>query len=339
MAMWEPQITTRAIRPVVAGLEALGHPTAAILRDAGLSREAVDDVDARFPRAVMRRVWESAIAVTDDDCLGIHLAEAAPVTSFEVHAYAMLASPTLREAYRRACRYQRLVHEVNHLDFDETPEEAVLHHALPGGRPAARHPAEFLATIWVRFGRMVVGDGWNPTRVSFAHARPADVAEHARVFRAPVHFAAARTAVHVAVDALDAPNPHADEALARMLGRYADGLLARGPRRGTLSDRVRAILLERLGAEVPTAARVARGLNLSVRSLHRGLAEEGTTFRGLCDQVRHEQAESLLADPRRGIDDVAFLLGFAELSSFYRAFRRWTSSTPAEFRRAARHPH
>ena len=332
MATWEPQITARAIQPVVAGLAALGHPASAILREAGLTHNALEDVDARFPRAAMRRLWESALAETDDDCLGIHVAEAAPVDAFEVHAYAVLASPTLREGYRRVCRYQRLVHEVNHLDFDETAEEAVLRHALPGGRPAARHPAEFLATTWVRFGRMVAGDDWSPICVDFAHVPPADVTEHARVFRAPVQFAAARTAIHVAHDALDAPNPRADEALSRLFGRYADSLLARVPRHATLSDRVRALLLEHLRAEAPTAARVARRLSLSIRSLHRGLQEEGTTFRGLSDQVRLEQATALLPDPRRSIADVAFLLGYTELSSFYRAFRRWTGRTPAEFR-------
>jgi AraC-like DNA-binding protein len=335
MAHWEPQVTGRAIQPLVAGLEALGHAAPAILHDAGLARPALDDPDARFPRVALRRLWESALAATGDEALGLHLAEAAPVAAFEVHAHLLLASPTPREAYRRACRYQRLVHEVNHLRFEEAADEAVVSHALPGGRPASRHPAEFLAATWLRFGRLVARNEWSPNRVCFAHPRPADTAEHARIFRAPVQFAAGRTALHVPSHVLDAANPRADDSLARVLGRYAEGLLERVPQRGTLSDRVRALLQEQLVDGTPTAASLAHALNLSVRSLHRGLAGEGTTLRTLLGQVRIEQAAALLADPRHGIADVAFVLGFAELSSFYRAYRRWTGQTPAEFRRAS----
>jgi AraC-like DNA-binding protein len=72
---------------------------------------------------------------------------------------------------------------------------------------------------------------------------------------------------------------------------------------------------------------------MSVRSLGRGLAAEGTSYRELLDQLRRETAARHLADDRVAIAEVAFLLGFADLSAFYRAFKRWTGRTPAEFRR------
>jgi AraC-like DNA-binding protein len=95
---------------------------------------------------------------------------------------------------------------------------------------------------------------------------------------------------------------------------------------------VRAWLVEALGSGTPTAAAAARALRLSARSLHRFLQAEGTSFRELLDQLRQERAAGLLANPRCSIGEVSFLLGFSELSSFYRAFRRWTGKTPAEFR-------
>src|SRR5215208_1577525 len=99
MTAWEPHIAARAVQPVVAALAALGHPADVILAEARISRRALEDPDGRVPQRVMGALWERALAVTGDDCLGIHLAEAAPVGSFEVHAYALLSSPTLREAY------------------------------------------------------------------------------------------------------------------------------------------------------------------------------------------------------------------------------------------------
>ena len=75
---------------------------------------------------------------------------------------------------------------------------------------------------------------------------------------------------------------------------------------------------------------------MSVRTLNRTLAGEGTNYRRLLDQLRHELASRHLANPQISIGEVAFLLGFSELSAFYRAFKRWSGRTPAEFRQGVR---
>ncbi len=332
MKTWDPYITVRAVQPVVAALEALGHEVHVLLAESAIHRTVLDDADGRVPHSAMMVLWDRAQAVTGDDHLGIHLAEVAPIRSFEVHAYALLSSPTLRDAYRRACRYQRLIHEVTDLTFAEEADEGILRHALPGGRPVPRHPAEFLVTLWIRFGRLVTGDDWAPRLVCLAHEAPADPTEHARVFQAPVRFSSGRTAIHVPNHILDAQNPNADEGLVRVLDHYAEGLLKQMPAQATLSERVRSRLLDDLKDGVPLAKEVARALHMSLRTLHRGLQHEGTSFRELLRQLRQEHAAQLLANPRISIAEVGFLLGFSELSSFYRAFKRWTGKTPADFR-------
>ncbi len=335
----EAGITVRAVQPVVAALEATGRDGRGWLADAGVDPGVLADVEGRVPHGSMMALWQRARAETGDDHLGIHLAEAAPIRSFEVHAYAMLGSETLRAAYRRAARYQRLIHETTSLTFDEGSGEGVLRHALPGGGAVPRHPAEFLATLWVRFGRMVAGVEWAPVLVCFAHPAPAAIEEHARVFGAPVRFSESGTAMHVADDVLDRPNANADPGLVQMLDRYAESRLGSRPRLAPSSERVREWLHTQLPGGEPTATGAARALNLSVRSLHRSLRDEETTFRELLDRLRHERALSFLRDPRYSIAEVAFLLGFSELSSFYRAFRRWTGRTPAEFRESDPPPH
>jgi AraC-like DNA-binding protein len=329
----EPHITVRAVQPVVAGLEELGHDADSFLDRAPIRRDELTNADGRVPHRAMMALWEAAVEETGDASLGIHVAEAAPVASFGVHAYALLSSPSLREAYRRGCRYQRLIHEATTLEFEEGASDGILHHSLPGGRPVPRHPAEFLVTVWVRLGRLVAGTDWTPSLVSFAHSEPGDISEHARVFGAPIRFASVRTALHVPNAVLDTPNPRADEGLADLLDDHATLLLARVPHSPTVAGRVGALLAAAFaGCDVPTAEHVARDLALSVRSLHRGLREEGTTFRELLDRLRHERSAELLADPRLSIAEIGYLLGFAEISSFYRAFKRWSGQTPAEFR-------
>ena len=84
------------------------------------------------------------------------------------------------------------------------------------------------------------------------------------------------------------------------------------------------------------ASRVATRLKMSTRTLHRGLAAEDTSFGEILSALRQERAARHLAEDRVSIAEVAFLLGFSELTSFHRAFKRWTGRTPAEFRREHR---
>jgi AraC-like DNA-binding protein len=326
---WEPGVAVRALHPVLAGLRALGFDGEATLAAAPAS----GDPEARVPHRDMMEFWDRAVAATGDDNLGFHVAGAAPIHSFDVTGYAALWSPTLREAYQRACRYQRLIHDATTLALEVRQDGATLRHALPGGRPVERRVAEFLVATWVRFGRLVTGEEWSPLQVRFAHPRPADVGDHQRFFRAPLRFSAGENAIDLSLAVLDAPNARSDSGLLEVLDRHAGALLEKVPRWPSLAERVRAWLAEELLGGTPTAGAAALRLRMSVRSLSRGLAAEGTSFASLLEQLRRERAARLLADERREIAEVAFLLGFAELSAFYRAFRRWTGLTPAEFRR------
>lgn len=106
----------------------------------------------------MMELWVAALDLTDDNALGIHLAEATPLDALGLHGYVMLSSPSLRQAYRGACRYQRLIHEVTDLTFDEESHtHAILQHALPGGRPVPRFRQNFLSHYGCAWGGSSLG--------------------------------------------------------------------------------------------------------------------------------------------------------------------------------------
>jgi AraC-like DNA-binding protein len=304
----------------------------ALLDAAGVSRAALVEPERYLPGGTMQAVWARALEMTRDDCLGLHLAMAAPVDAFDLHAYAMLSSPTLRDAFARACRYQRLINEGTTLTLREGPNDGTLQHALANGAAVARQPAEFLAATWVRIGRLVTGTEWLPSGVFFAHERPRDTSEHASIFGIAPHFSAARTALQLTTETLSLTNGRADATLAGLLDRYAVSLLDQHPVVRTITGQVHAWLVESHGAGAPTATRAAKAMAMSERTLHRKLADEGTTFRVVLDRFRHETAATLLNTRRYSIAEVAFLLGYSELSAFYRAFRRWTGRSPGELR-------
>lgn len=97
-------------------------------------------------------------------------------------------------------------------------------------------------------------------------------------------------------------------------------------------EQVKILIKRRIASGKPDIADIARELGMSERTLQRRITEQGGSFRGLLDEARQELGRHLLSEGRNGIDEVAFLLGFQETSSFYRAFRAWEGMTPAQWR-------
>jgi AraC-like DNA-binding protein len=329
----EPTLTARAILPLVSGLQRLGHNPKPFLDAVGLDAGALDDPDARIPMSAGSGLLVRAAEMTGDDCIGLHLAEHADLRTADVHYYAMAASATLRDAFTRLSRYQRLIHETTRIEVSATADGMALRHVLPGGFAASRQTAEFLLAAWVRIGRVVTGTEWCPADVRFAHEPPAHLSEHRRFFKAPLRFSTAENALTVSASTLLLPCVGTDPALASLIDRYAREHMQ--PQAGdghSLADRVRAILIAQLPDGEPTAAAVAARMKMSVRTLNRALAADGTTYRAVLDQMRGEMARRHLANPRTTLGEVAFLLGFSDVTAFHRAFRRWTGRTPAQWR-------
>lgn len=315
----------------MTGLRALGTDPDPILQFVGIDALALQDPDGQVPAGMGSRFLNRAVEVTRDPHLGLHLAEEVDPGSFDVHFYAMVSSATLGEAFERLCRYQRLIHETNRVTLESNGGRSILRHMTPGGGAAARQSVEFIIAAWVRAGRVAVGIDWSPMEVRFVHPAPSETGEHSRFFRCPVQFGVGENSLVISRSLMDTPCVRADASLLAVLDRYASDRL--GPNTATFAGQVRAALSENIQKGGLGAEQVARRFKMSVRTFNRMLAAEGTTYRKLSDQLRHELAARYLRDRRVSIMEVAFLTGFSEISAFHRAFKRWAGQTPAEFRR------
>jgi AraC-like DNA-binding protein len=331
----EPRLTVRALRPLISGLMTLGYDPIPFLHTRGIDSKMLGDPDATVPMSACVGLLADGVRATGDDNLGLHVAEHAELGSFDVHFYAMVSSPTLGAAFERVCRYQRLIHETSQVGLEKSGDRALLSHRLPGGMAAPRQTAELLLAAWVRTGRVATRTRWSPAEVRFAHRAPRDSREHERFFGAPLRFATGENALVLPAALLDLPCRRTDPSLLSLLDRYAADRLG-VPRAATFADRARAALSEELQAGNVTAQGLAARLRVSIRTLHRSLAAEGTSYRRLLDQLRLDIAERHLMDDRTSVAEVAFLVGFSEISAFHRAFKRWTGRTPVTFRAEAR---
>ncbi len=334
MALADVGVSSRVVRPVVAGLVAAGVDPVAVLTSVGLSLEAITDPQARLPHGPVAALWDAAGTATGDPAFGLHVAEAMDLSAFDVQMYAYRCAPTVGEGLDAIVRFHRLTHDASQVAALEVGDALVLRHTLPGGHRLPAAAAQFVLAVAVLAARDAV-EGPVPVRaVHLQAAAPDEASAHVRVFGVPPVFDAPHNEVVFPLAVRDLPHRAADPALGAILRRHGDALLADLPRVDGVVERVRSVLMHALRGGNPSADHTAARLHLSVRTLSRRLREHGTTHQQVLDGLRQELAERYLSDPSLSVQEVAFLLGFSEPSAFHRAFKRWTGRSPGALRTA-----
>jgi len=309
-------------------LSAHAIDSAALFRRAGLDPDRLRDPNARYPQAGMQRLWALATSAAGDECFGLEVAQAWHPTTFHALGYSALASETLREALLRMVRYGRVVTTGARLELQQNDGEVTvkLLASLPNHQivPASIDAGVASIVILCREGR---GGQVVPVRVTLTRAEPRCSSRLRTFFACPVEFGAIENVVVFRATDLDAQLPTANAVLLRVNEQVLTDYLAR-LERSEVTVQVQAKLIQRLPSGDVEESSIARALNLSLRSLQRKLEARGVTFRKLLDDTRHQLADQYLKDSTLSVSEIAYLLGFAEVSSFSRAFRRWTGRAP-----------
>ena len=200
-----------------------------------------------------------------------------------------------------------------------------------------RTTAEYVFSTLLTWTRHQWKLEWAPRKVCFEFARPAEApGEHARVLGCEVEFDAPRTEMIIDRTTWDQPVRTADDALVAVLEEHARLLLDRLPKSSRLVQSVGDAVGKLLSTGDTSLDTVARELGMSGRTLQRRLANDGLVFSDFVDRVRLESARLLLVQGNLSLAEVAYMVGFAEQSSFSRAFKRWAGLSPREYRYARR---
>ena len=316
---------------LVAWVERRGADVSMLRRLPGLPPP--DDFDARIPEHVVEAAWRLAATLTRDDAIGIEVAESLPRGALDLVEYAFRSSPSLGVGLDRLARYGRVLSDRVAARL-ESSDEMLLWLVRDVGRTQL-HPArtEFALAIAMKLAREGTGHDLVPRRVCFAHPAPASDREHRRFFGSRVRFGASTNSLLLYARDAQRPLRDADDALATIVRRRLERVLALQDARlgGPLTARVRRLLVESLGRRPLTPESVAESLGTTRRTLSRRLAAEGASFRALHDGVRAEFARVMLEDQGSSVADVAFFLDYSEPAAFHRAFRRWTGRTPRQY--------
>ena len=324
---------TVSVLPARAVIDALGKrdiDVEPVLRAAQLSRGALGSIDNRLPHESICRLWEAAAAAAHDPSFGVHVAEALPTGAYDVFDYVLATAATVGEGLTLLTRYVRLINDRSDLHLVVEPRIARLTSRVPVPTP---QDDEFSLTLLLVRSRQASDTHWTPDRMTFQHERPDDDGELARVFGCPIAFGAAETEMWLAPAVLHLPHARSDSRLLTVMTRYADSLLASLPGRDDLLASVSSTIARQMAKELPSLRSTADVLYVSERTLQRRLAGKGHSFSTLVDEVRRDLALKHIGDAGLSISDIAYLLHFADSTAFYRAFKRWTSEAPAQYRR------
>ena len=207
----------------------------------------------------------------------------------------------------------------------------VAQHLLDPAGAGSRQVAGLGASSLVRVARLLTGTMLAPAWIELPFDRCDDEAEHRRVLGAPVRLGQPRTAVVLEQRQLALRAVGADPDLFDLLEQVCRERVEALPDPRDLRARAENVIIELLPYSTPSLDRVARRLGTSSRSLGRRLAEEGTSFKVLVDELRRELARRYLEQGVHRPKSIAALLGYKDLSAFHHAFRRWTGTTPAQF--------
>lgn len=331
----EYTILIKSVNKIIDAVKAEGVEPEALYRAINFDPALLDDPDNRIPFSQFVAFYEHGARLTGDDAFGLHIGERVKPELFDILGYVVINSPTFGEAINRLIRYHSIWNDGAFYNLDVSASQARLTYEyvdrLIDGR---RHDCEMTLSILVSFARRGTGVDWTPHEVSFQHSKPKSIIEHQRIFRTQVHFDRSINELIFDSSLLTLRMMKADSGLFVILDRHAQELLSRRPRADGLINQVRQLLGETLNVgDDPRLETISQKLGISVRTLQRKLKEEGTSHQDLLDELRSDLSKRYLQEPKLAICEVAYLLGFSEPSAFHRAFRRWTGTTPKEFRK------
>jgi AraC-like DNA-binding protein len=304
-----------------------------LMAKAGVTRRQVEDDNACLPVPGQIKFVELIANALQDDLLGFHLARDLDLREIGLLYYVLNSSELLGDAFRRAERYTRFVNEGVSLRVHEGKEIGVALTYVGVERLSDRHQIEFWITSVVRACRQLTNRHLLPSRVRILHRRSGGCPELVKFMGCDVAFGADTDEVRFPGTVKHMPVVNADPYLNKVLVKYCEEMRShQNSGSGTFRIAVENAVAPLLPHGRAQADEVAHRLGLSRRTLARRLASDGLTFEGILSALRADLAKRYLRDEALAISQIAWLVGYEEVSAFTHAFKRWTGKTPSEAR-------
>lgn len=315
------------------GLKRVQIDRAEVVRRAALPLTVLKD-DTQISTAQFFALWRAIEAVSRDATIGLRIATVLDGAVMPLALVAAQHARDFRDALNRVARFKRLC----------TPEDVVLAedgdssdivvrwpHAAPDSIPYSLVDATMASLV--ELGRRGTSERLIPVALELARPEASRSALE-RYFGCQVRFNAAEDRISFRRDDLDKRFVTYNRDLLEVIAPELDRRLEHHLMSGSVAEQARWVLRRRLTAGRPDIRSVAAELAMSERSLQRRLTDEGVSFQALVSDTRHQLALEYLSDASLTLIEVAYMLGYEDKNSFFRAFRQWEEQTPSEWRDA-----
>ena len=284
------------------------------------------NTEVRTPLKLIPKLWDEAYKQIDSPCFGLDSYKYWHPGYMGALGYAWLSSSTLREGFIRMSRYISILSNSGQIKISETSTEYCLYfeHEQLGINPARSDNA---LSIILHMCRMNYQEPLNPSQVTFTHSAPPCAGDYFAYFKANVLFNEKFDSISFPISVVDEPLPGANKHLAKLhdqvMNQYLNKL-----NHDDFAQHVKAFIVKKLPSGIVTGDMAAAEMAMSHRTLQRELSALGTSFKKLLEESRHYLAEKYVNEGTMSMTEITFMLGFSELSSFSRAYKRWTGHSP-----------
>lgn len=329
-----PIVLAAAATGITELIDELSGDVDSIFGSAGIAPEMAGSPTLKLKLSSFCNLFEEAAYNTRYDNFGLWFGNRFQPRDLGLWGYATVSSPTLGAALENLVGLFRY-HQESSAMVCARGEDGLMRLEYQIVAPdivERRQDAELSLGMFLNVFRECCGPGWAPEEVHFEHPQPLECHEHERAFSAPVYFSQSTNALLFRDDVLERPMPGSDLRLMAMMRMCLEQLSAQPQSAGALIDQVRTTVRSKLTEGYPTLDCVAATLKLPPAVIQRELAFEGVAYKDLVERTRRDLALMYLKQRQLQFSEIAFLLGYSELSAFSRAVRRWTGEAPRTVR-------
>lgn len=330
----QPQAATLRVggaAEILPVLRSFGVDPDDVLTEAGIDPRLFDDPGNLITYTARDRLFKCSVKRTGCQHFGLLVGQRMNLDSLGLVGLLMKTSPDTGTALRSLVRFLHLHSQGAVTTLTEDDKLAVLtYHTVQPNLQAQDQTGAGAVAMMLNVMRTLCGRKFKPIEASFAHRKPVNIEPFRNFFQVPVYFDAEHFALVFSRDWLRVCPAGADEEMQRLLQVQIDAIKAKHSLE--FPNQVRSVLHSALITGHATEKQIAGLFSMTSRTFSRRLDEYDTGFHELVDECRFEIAQQVLKNTSLSIGQIGTSLGYSRASSFIRAFRRWSGSTPAQWR-------
>jgi AraC-like DNA-binding protein len=312
-------------------LRDVGLDPAKVLNQAGLPIGLLNEEKILLTTEEFFSFYHAIAEVSRDPAIGLKLGTEDRIERYDPIAIAALCTRSFRDAIQRIGRYKQLTCPEK-IDLVERGNECSVHFTWLLADEAEPAMLVDVCFAWIMtIARRGTGRAIYPKRVEFERPEAHRVM-YERHFQCPVKFEAAKNVLVFHKNDVDAEFATYNAELLAMVAPQLEAELKQELGERSLREQVKGTLKRLLAGHRPAVKHVARELRLSTRTLQRRLTEDGVTFQELMEEARRELARHYLLHSSLELNETAYLLGYEDANSFFRAFQAWEGTSPGHWR-------